>query len=375
MPAITASAVPEQGVEVPLRGVEGELSRQLRVMHGEGNAPVNRVRMSTLVVFTDRPETAPELMAELSEVVTVHPARVLLLVGGAAVAGLTAAVRVLAHRLGNRDQACSELVVLRAPPGGEQRLPFAVRGLLVSDLPVNLWWASPTPPPLAGPAMADLADEVQQVMYDSLGWLEPATGVAAIAGWIERMERSERGRWRVVSDLNWRRLKYWRRFVAQALDGVEARGDSDAVTELRIEHGPHAVVQAWELAGWLARRLNWKPQAGRVQRGVEMAWKFRTPRGNVTVRIHRLDQGPPEIRRVRIVGVVVDQPVALNLSVEDSCRLSLVVEGADAEPRTLTVPALSPAEVVGRQLSDRERDPVFRESMTMAQAMAQGLVG
>ena len=31
-----------------------------------------------------------------------------------------------------------------------------------------------------------------------------------------------------------------------------------------LEHGPHAVVQAWELASWLTRQLGWKAQGGKA---------------------------------------------------------------------------------------------------------------
>ena len=50
------------------------------------------------------------------------------------------------------------------------------------------------------------------------------------------------------------------------------------------------------------------------------------------------------------------------------------VEGTEELPRTMTVPPHSPAELVGRQLSDRERDPVFRASMSVAQVMARSLL-
>ena len=55
-------------------------------------------------------------------------------------------------------------------------------------------------------------------------------------------------------------------------------------------------------------------------------------------------------------------------------RLATFLEGVDAAPRTQTLPPLSPAELVGKQLSDRERDPVFRESMAVAQVLAQSLL-
>ena len=41
-------------------------------------------------------------------------------------------------------------------------------------------------------------------------------GVAATASWLDRIERmGAGGRWRVASDLNWRRLKYWRRLLTR----------------------------------------------------------------------------------------------------------------------------------------------------------------
>ena len=112
----TAPAAPELGSNVPLQDVELELSRQMRIMHGQGEAPVQRVRMSNLVVYCDKEEQVLLMMARLSDVTAVHPARVLLLVSeGRPDSGLTAAVTVEPHRLGNNEQACSELVVLRAP--------------------------------------------------------------------------------------------------------------------------------------------------------------------------------------------------------------------------------------------------------------------
>jgi len=52
----------------------------------------------------------------------------------------------------------------------------------------------------------------------------------------------------------------------------------------------------------------------------------------------------------------------------------VVLEGVEGAPRTMTLPPVSAAELVGRQLSDRERDPVFHESMAVAGAMAQSVL-
>lgn len=372
---IVGSPVPELGVDVPLRDVERELSRQMKDMHGSGEAPVQRVRMSNLIVYCNHEQQLSPIVARLADVTAVHPARVLLLVSdGDSQDGIRASVKVESHRLGSRQQACTEIVILRAPEHLVDGLAFAVRALVIGDLPINLWWAASVAPPLAGQLLLDLGEHAQQIMYDSLGWTEPVRGMAAIAGWIEATERTEAGRWRVVSDLNWRRLKYWRRFITQAIEELEAKHATGTLREVHIEHGPHSVIQAWELMGWLARQLDWKVQAGRVQQNVEMAWKFEGRQGEILARIKRLEQGTSEVQRVRMRGVLAGQPAALNLFLANQNQLALELEGASGAPRTMMLPELSPAEVVGRQLSDRERDPVFRESISIAQTMAQSLL-
>jgi len=309
-------------------------------------------------------------------VCAVHPARVLLLVGDrtAANQAVTAEVSTRPINVELRRFAWAEQVTLHAGGAAVDRLPFAVRSLVVGDLPTNLWWAAPVPPPLAGPLLYDLAEQAQQVVYDSLGWADPARGVAATAAWLEQVVRHDGGRWRVASDLNWRRLKSWRRLLAQALAPASAPGAIESITEVLIEHGPHAVIQAWELASVMSQWYGWKVQAGKVQTGVEIAWRFTAPQGDVRVRIKRLDQGPPEIRHIRIACSIDRKPGALNLVVESAERLAIVLEGIEGEPRTMTIPPLTPAELIGRQLSDRERDPVFRASMAVAQVMAQSLL-
>src|SRR5262249_37436045 len=160
------------------------------------------------------------------DIVALHPARVLLLAcePEAESAELTASVGVW-RQPGGGQQICSEQVTLHARGHAAERLPFAVRRLLIGDLPTNLWWAAKQPP-RPRPLPHARAEPAQQVIYDSLGWAEPAAGVAAVADWLYQFRRAPlaalspgetskaEGRWRVASDLNWRRLKYWRRLLS-----------------------------------------------------------------------------------------------------------------------------------------------------------------
>jgi glucose-6-phosphate dehydrogenase assembly protein OpcA len=364
------------GPPLPLAEVEKELNRQLAALKEPGVAPTQWARMSNLVVYCDGEAQAHDLGQVLPDIMAAHPARVLLLVPGAGPEGpVTATVNVWCHRGEAGARTCSEQVILRASGDAVFQLPFAVRELLIGDLPLNVWWAAPVPPPLGGPLLYDLTEHAQQVVYDSLGWAEPARGVAATATWLPRFEHEPgKGPWSVASDLNWRRLKFWRRLLGQALDPATCPGALESITEVLIEHGPHAVVQAWELVSWLASRLRWRVDRGKVKPGVEIAWQLHGPHGLVRVCIDRLAEGPPEVRRVRIACTLGGTPGALNVTVEDGRRLKVELEGQTVAPRTVAIQPQPLAELVARQLSDRERDPVFRESMAVAQIFAQSVL-
>jgi glucose-6-phosphate dehydrogenase assembly protein OpcA len=373
-----ARTPPMPPAPVALKDVERELTRRLRLTHGPGESPVIRACMSNLIIYCHTAELAERIAADVPAIIAFHPARVLLLIADqGAPPDLTAYVSVRGHVVEPGRWVVSEQITLRAGGTALDRLPYAVRGLLIGDLPINLWWAPPLPPTLGGALLYELSERAQQVVYDSIGWTEPAQGVVATAGWLSSFERDgvEGGPWRVASDLNWRRLKYWRRLLGQALDPKSAPGALESISEVLVEHGPHAVVQAWELVSWMASRLDWKVQAGRVQPGVEITWQVKAPHGTLTVRIRRLSEGRSEVRRVRIGCLLDGKPGALNTVVEDERRLAIMPEGVPGAARTVTVQPQGIAELLARQLSDRERDAVFRQSMEVAQIFAKTVLG
>src|SRR5262249_39689427 len=138
---------------------------------------------------------------------------------------------------------------------------------------------------------------------------------------------------------------------------------------------PHAVIQAWELVSWLACRLGWQVQLGRVQPGVEITWQVVAPHGLLRVRIRRLAEGPSEGRKVRIACTLRGAPQMINTASEKGMRLAVVLEGLETEPRTVAVQPAALPDLVAQQLSSRERDPVFRESMAVAEVFARSVLG
>ena len=361
-------------VAVPLRSVKREILRQIAMARGDSPAPVRHARMSNLVIYCGSESEGQRADAMIPGIVRHHPARVLLLIGDRSqpASDVTATVRV--GRVGAaKSPVVTEQITLRASGRAVDQLPFAVRSLVIGDLPTNLWWASTEPPPLAGPILRDLAEHAQQVVYDSLGWRDPHHGVAATSGWLGMIECCVgAGRWRVASDINWRRLKTWRRVLAQGLDPASTPGLLDEVSEVVIEHGPHAVTQAWHLASWLASRLHWSYRANKLRPGVEIAFQFLTAHGPVRLRIDRLSEGPAAIRRVRVARGFDGQDGGVEFAAEPDGRLLFApIDGPPCADRTVSGQDPALPELIGRQLSDREPDAVFRESMKVAHVLAQ----
>ena len=80
--------------------------------------------------------------------------------------------------------------------------------------------------------------------------------------------------------------------------------------------------------------------------------------------------------RISAEGAVIVQSRKRVITPEDDDRrLSVVIEGEETAPRTITATPQPLAELVGRQLSDRDRDPIFRKTMEVAQALALSVLG
>jgi glucose-6-phosphate dehydrogenase assembly protein OpcA len=335
-----------------------------------GMEPATRACMSNLVVWCASQEQARGLPIEIGAIVEKHPSRVLLLVGEAesTLAGLSASVSALCHPASEGRQICSEHVTLAAPRDDVKRLPSIALPLLIGDLPTTLWWAAQEPPSLGAP-FEDLAGVADHVIYDSAGWLDPVRGVVSVAGWAMGLETQ-----RVVSDLAWRRGKPWRRLVGQALDPQIAPGALESIDEVEIEHGPHALPQAWFFIGWLAGRLGWQPIDGKVAPGVEVSWGFKSSKTPLKVSVRRLSKGEPELARVTIRWHSRTGRGAATFAWDGPERLAVSPEAGSAERRVLSVHRESRASLVARQIPKRFHDPLFRDTLALSRRMAEALL-
>ena len=357
---------------VELVDVEREVTRFWSAPEApEAKALVTRACMGNLVIFCRSVQEEQEITQELPAIVAQHPSRVLLLVADATSQSeeLEAFVSAHCHRVEEGQQVCSEQITVRASSVGLRRLPSTARSLLLGDLATALWWVPPEAPPLYGTLFDELAELADQVIYDSAAWTDPLRQLRVMANWIGRGPTKV-----LTADLAWRRPRLWRRLIAQSLDPAYAPGALEGITNIHIEHGPHALTQAWLLAGWLALRLGWHPRGGRVSPGPEVNWQFAWSHGTPWVRIQRLVSGEAEIKSMRIVTQVSGQPATFHFRADSASQVSVFAEGFGDRMLLLTGPVLSRAEMIARQLADLAHDRLFEESVALARTMAEAIL-
>lgn len=368
MSASSAAGMTASATRVNVADIELALNRLWEALHGEGPAEhgVTRACMSNVIIACETEEQARDVRELIPGLVERHPARVFLLTACAPHAGsIEAEVSAHCRRSGGSKQLCSEHVDIRFDPAVVERLGSVLRPLLIGDLPTALWWASNQPPPLSHGLFDTLAELADQVIYDSVGWPNPAEGVRAMTRWVMGEERP-------VFNLAWRYLKPWRRILAQVLDPRVAPGALQNIDSIRIEHGPHALPMAWLLIGWLAARLQWQPQKGEVQSGSEVGWAFQTPRGDMRVRIHRSPEGLAQVRKLNLAWQGA-APGRAGFLYGDDQWLSVLAEESTLPAASIPAHEVPMEMMIAAQLAHRSKDPLFEQSIAVAQIMASVL--
>ena len=357
-------------VDVP--GIERELARlwgQPQTSGGSEDA-VTRACMSNLVIFCAAQSDATVISQEVAHIVQQHPSRVLLLVDDRSetTADIEAYVSAQCHMTGGGKQVCSEHVTIATGARGARRLPSVARPLLIGDLPTALWWAAPQAPPLEGELFHELAGMADQVIYDSVGWPDAARGVLATADWVAGQGEQ------TVADLAWRPLKPWRRLIGQSLDPFVVPGALDAISDVIVEHGPHALPQAWLLIGWLACRLGWRSVGGTVEPGVEVTWAFQSAHGPLSATVRRSSTDETEVHTATIAWKIGNQLARATFEGVAPGRLAVRAGDARTPARVLPRPPLTRAHLIAKQLPNLGRDALFRDTLRVSRAMARSLL-
>jgi glucose-6-phosphate dehydrogenase assembly protein OpcA len=277
-------------------------------------------------------------------------------------------------------QVCCEQVTVTAAGSAVNDVPSAVVPLLLSDLPVYLWWRAV--PRIQDKALFQkLADISDRVIIDSAFFNDPHGDIARMAKVLNNTPR-----WTAISDLNWARLTAWRALLAGFYDVVDYRRRLDQLDRVLIEYAPSSAdpaaipARALLLGAWLASRLGWQVKADSgKQTGETTSFEFSAGPNAITATFTRTtrDIEPGHIALVTL-GCAGDTSGSFTIS-RSECgqRIETSVKRGDEMrvQRVLSYEGLSEGELIGREIEILGHDRVYEQAVLAAGEMVRALAG
>ncbi len=377
MRAEWVDAAAEEHVEVA--DVEQRLAAMWRdgEQAPEGAAPVAWVRVLNLVVYTEDAGALVQVERLADTLPVRHPCRIIVVHIDPDYHGdrLDASISARCARgAGGRREVCCEVITLTASAADRRFASNAVASLLVSGLPVAVWWTgAPRPQDEVFAALtAELAD---RVIVDSRAGENDAETLAALARWVREAHHHA-----APGDLAWARLLRWRQLAAEFFDPPSMRSVLPAVGEVDItlvEETPSS--EALLLAGWLASRLRWRlldvTREGTAYRAV-----YRSADHFVDLRLRRA--APPADGAAGVPSTV--QSLTLRAGGDETgyvlhverapgtgaIRATAGAAGQSGEARGASLSEAPEDTLLADLLDVRGRDPVYEAALARAAELA-----
>ena len=301
--------------------IEDVLAALNRVRHafareeaGEEGLPHPRNSVMTLVSVA--PNSVEETRAILAStaIARQHPSLSIVVRDEPRVRSGRIDASVMAHPVDQQNHpAPMELVVLRVQGAAGAHLAELVDPLLVSGVPVYLWWLST--PPFGSSELNDSLRLCDALVVDSSRFERPYNSFLALAD-LALKSHPHMG----LADLQWERLGPWRETTAQFFAPATRRHLLSGISEIGVDYagdGRGNRIGAAMLAGWFASALGWKLQraaggGGGVVAAIYQAEGWRP----VQIAFRSMAKAhvmPGEVSAVRISGTSAGQSFSLTI--------------------------------------------------------------
>lgn len=362
-----------ENAPVGVPSIEQELSKlwvEAAGTAGTTQGAVIRACALNLLVFASDQVDATHASQLVSEITSEHPSRALILnVKAEGTSGIEA--QVLAHCNligGGAREICCEEILLEAVGDAAGGLPDAALQQISPELPVFLWWTGD--PPFESDSFRKLVRASDRLVIDSSCFSNPEEELGREYELLKDPDLKA-----ALGDLNWTRLTPWRELVAQFFDRPSSRSYLDQINKIEItfETGtPENGLQGLLLAGWLASRLDWKPEGSDfVDEWPSRDLHFSSNTGPVLVQLRRTEPFcgiPGQIHSVYITAS--GEPEAhfdIHCGGDFQC-VTVRTEIAGENPIEQAVPMEFPklAKLLGQELEIPGHDKIFEETLTVA---------
>lgn len=340
---------------------------------------VTRACVLNLVVYTADDESARFISQIMGAVTSKHPSRVIVILAKPdAQPALDARASVQCHlSSGGRKQVCCEQILIRALGERVTQVPSLVRPLVVPDLPTFLWWSDVRH--LQSRLLAELMETSERIIIDSGKFQNAAEGLRTLPTLIH-----EGAGHSTFSDLSWARLTSWRVSAAGFFDLTDYRGYHGRLERVRIDcdlggaERRSIPSEAWLLAGWLASRLKWLPDAApRWLDDHNCHWDLKSDTRKVHLGIRTAPPYRADFSGLRKLELGVENEAATQFTVsmsEDHSHLESNVtrDGERLPGNIVTLDSQDEAQVISDELEILTRDEVYEDTLKF---LAAGLGG
>lgn len=362
-----------------------ELWQETGSEHADDRRPLAWVRVLNLVVYTEQEGSLPAVERLADVLPARHPCRMVVIHVTPAARGEELAASISARcamRAGGRREVCCEVITITA---GELSRPFvanAVASLLVSGLPVAVWWTGAPRPDdeVFQELTAELSD---QVIVDSRAGGDDAAAVMGLALWAR--EAHHHG---VLGDLGWARILPWRQVIAAFFDPPPMRALLPGLCEVEVTcSGELLSADALLIVGWLAARLRWR-LLDVTRDGAGLRAVYRSPDRLVDVRLRRAPaphtntagDGPerePRMHAVLLAAGPDDEPYTFRAYRAPDGAVMHTHVTAPGRPdldHAAAMPERADEELLEELLGPRGRDAVYEAALARAAELAAAAV-
>jgi glucose-6-phosphate dehydrogenase assembly protein OpcA len=374
LPGAGANSINVDAIERQLTALWQQASQD------EEHGGVTRASMLNLLVRVPNPAEAGKINEMLTDITAARPCRAILIVADAEAPEEAITAEVTSRCTlpsASSKQVCCEQVTITAGGAQAAEVPSAVAPLLLSDLPVYLWWHAV--PRLEDPLFRRLVDLSDRVVIDSANFRDQEADLASMAAVL-----NDTPRWTALSDLNWARLTAWRALLAGFYDIADYRPLLNRLKRVTIRYAPPAMnpsvipTRALLLAGWLASRLRWTLEPGSTKRTTSSTTlELSVDGGRFELEFAHTRR---KIEAGHLTLVVIesdaDQPISFTVRRSaDGMRIETSVTRGEEKgvQRVLSYEGLPETELIGRELEILGHDRVFEQAVLAAGQMIDAM--
>jgi glucose-6-phosphate dehydrogenase assembly protein OpcA len=357
--------------------IEKELTALWKQAGEDGEGGVVRSSILNLLIYVPSAAEASKVDDIMLEITAAHPCRVILIIADRESGGSKIAAEVTSRctlPTPTSKQVCCEQITITASEDHLDEAPSATAPLLISDLPVYLWWRA-VPQAADKQLFGRLVEISDRVVIDSSQFNDPRGDLSNMAATLGA------GRWAALSDLNWARLTAWRALIASFYDVPDYRPLLDQLNKVVIRYSPPSAdgsaiaTRALLMGGWLASRLGWRLKSGTANRAQgQAAFDMVDASGrNIKIEFARTERAiePGHIAHVMLTSAADISTVFSVRRSADGSRIETAVtqEKEKRAQRVLSYEALSESALIARELEILGRDRIYEQAVQAAAEM------